>query len=181
MRDTMSTRRSSSTRQTKKNPNITYLTPPTPAPQEIIRLERGFTLDCIACSSISTDYSKTNPKVAPIIMPYNSQKDKHCNQYFRFHGVGKTLDQTGQSKGGCSIDGPVIDKFQARGAGFQYLSLRNQFGAGHSPETVNGHAQFMQGVAPIVGYNGLFGYRRNTPWLRQKTSPFGTSSTLKTH
>lgn len=99
-----------------------------------MRLERGFTLDCIACSSISTDYSKTNPKVAPIIMPYNSQRDRHCNEYFRFHGVNRTLNKTGQDKGGTSIDGPVIDQFQARGPGFQYLSLRNQFGAGHSPE-----------------------------------------------
>lgn len=32
--------------------------------------------------------------------------------------------------GGTSIDGPVLDYFHEQGTGYQYLSLRNQFGAG---------------------------------------------------
>lgn len=52
---------------------------------------------------------------------------------------------------------------------------------GHSGETTDGHAQFMQGVQPVIGYNGKFGYRRNTPWLRKDPSPFGTGSRSATH
>lgn len=37
----------------------------------------------------------------------------------------------GQNKGmGDSIEGPVMDRFHKDGAGYQYLSLRNQHGAG---------------------------------------------------
>ena len=53
--------------------------------------------------------------------------------------------------------------------------------SGHSRELVDGHAQFMQGVKPVVGYNGSFGYRRNVPWLRAVTSPFGASSRSPSH
>ena len=100
------------------------------------------------------------------------------------------------------------DRFCDSGAGFQYLSLRNQHGAGisvnlgsfsrtvyfqafvyltsynhagHSRQEVDGHAQFMQGIKPAMGYNGSFGYRRNTPWLRAEASPFGTASRSPTH
>ena len=31
---------------------------------------------------------------------------------------------------GDSIEGPVMDRFHESGAGYQYLSLRNQHGAG---------------------------------------------------
>lgn len=161
--------------------NKLYRTPPTPPPEELLLKERGFTLDNIACSSISTDYSKANPKLGPVVPPYNSQKDKHPGNYFRFHGVDKTLGKTEQDNGGCSIDGPVMDRFHTAGAGYQYITLRNQFGAGHSRENVDGHAQFMQGIKPVVGYNGKYGFRRNTPWLRTMPSPFGTASTSPTH
>lgn len=35
-----------------------------------------------------------------------------------------------QETPGTSIDGPVMDYFHEKGAGYQYLSMRNQFGAG---------------------------------------------------
>ncbi len=76
--------------------NKIYRTPPTPEPDEYLQREKAFTLDSIACSSISTDYSKANPKLGPVVPPYNSQKDKHVNQYFAFHGVNKTLEKTEQ-------------------------------------------------------------------------------------
>ena len=53
--------------------------------------------------------------------------------------------------------------------------------SGHSRELVDGHAQFMQGIKPAIGYNGDFGFRRNTPWLRQSPSPFGTASRSPAH
>ena len=63
---------------------------------------------------------------------------------------------------------------RSRDAMFRWL-------AGHSKETIDGHAQFMQGTRSFNGYNGLYGYRRNTPWLRTSASPFGTASASPTH
>lgn len=161
--------------------NKIYRTPSTPPPELLLVKEKGFVLDCNAASSISTDYSKTNPKLGPVIPPYNSQRDLHVEPYFQFQGVQKTLQRTKQDPPGCSIEGPVADYFNDRGTGYQYLSLRNNFGAGHSRELVDGHSQFMQGILPVNGYNGKFGYRRNTPWLRAEPSPFGTASRSATH
>lgn len=39
----------------------------------------------------------------------------------------------------------------------------------------------MQGIKPAIGYNGQYGFRRNTPWLRQSPSPFGTASRSPAH
>ncbi|KAL8592513.1 hypothetical protein ACOMHN_030198 [Nucella lapillus] len=168
---------SSSPRGTKSGRlNKIYRTPATPPPGAQRSKEKTFVLDCNAVSSVSCDYSRANPKLGPVIPPYNSQRDKHVNHYFTYHGVPRTLNYTGQSGGGCSIEGPVMDSFHTRGAGYQYLSLRNRFGAGHSRDIVDGHAQFMEGVKPVVGYNGRYGFRRNTPWLRKHPSPFFPNS-----
>ena len=61
------------------------------------------------------------------------------------------------------------------------LAIISYFFSGHSRELVDGHAQFMQGIKPAIGYNGDFGFRRNTPWLRQSPSPFGTASRSPAH
>lgn len=164
-----------------KRHNKLYRAPPTPPPVELLKEEKGFVLDCNAVSSISLDYSKANPKLGPVIPPYNSQKDGHVENYFNFHGVDRTLQKTGQENLGTSIDGRVMDYFEEKGAGYQYVSLRNEAGAGHSRELVDGHAQFMQGIKPAMGYNGEYGFRRNTPWLRQSPSPFGTASRSPAH
>lgn len=79
-----------------KRHNKLYRTPPTPPPEEMLKEEKGFILDCNAVSSIALDYSKANPKLGPVIPPYNSQKDVHVSNYFKFHGVDKTLEKTGQ-------------------------------------------------------------------------------------
>lgn len=164
-----------------KRHNKLYRTPPTPPPEELLIEEKGFVLDCNAVSSISSDFSKANPKLGPVIPPYNAQKDGHVSNYFKFQGVNKVLDKTGQTYPGTSIDGRVMDYFEEKGAGFQYVGLRNEAGAGHSRELVDGHAQFMQGIKPVHGYNGSYGFRRNTPWLRQTPSPFGTASRSPAH
>lgn len=161
--------------------NKLYRCPPTPTQDEQLRKEKSFVLDNNAVSSISADYNNANPKLGPAIPPYNGQRDSHTRRYFQFYGVDRTLTFYKQDTGGTSIDGPVVDRFQEIGAGYQYLSLRNQHGAGHSRQDVDGHAQFMQGIKPIVGYNGLFGYRRNTPWLRMAPSTFGVVSRSATH
>lgn len=168
-------------RQSNSRVNKIYRTPPTPPPGELMTKEKSFVLDCNAVSSISGDYSKANPKLGPVIPPYNSQNDRHVGQYFSFLGVNRTLRKTGQLVNGTSIEGPYVDKFAEEGKGYLYLSRRNQNGAGHSRETIDGHAQFMQGIKPVIGYNGKYGYRRNNPWLRALPSPFGTASTSPTH
>lgn len=43
---------------------------------------------------------------------------------------------------------------------------------GNSKEVIRGHSMFMENPKPIIGYHGLYGFRRNTPWLRQKPSVF---------
>ncbi|KAH0501104.1 60S ribosomal protein L23 [Microtus ochrogaster] len=45
---------------------------------------------------------------------------------------------------------------------------------GHSLQQVSGHDYYNANLKPITtGLNGRFGYRRNTPALRQRTSVFG--------
>ena len=81
---------------TKGRHNKLYRTPTTPPPEEFLEKEKGFTLDSIAVSSISTDYSRTNPKLGPVCPPFNAQNDKHTKPYFKYYGVGKVLEKTGQ-------------------------------------------------------------------------------------
>ena len=76
--------------------NKIYRTPPTPPPPVLLGKEKTFVLDCTAVSSISSDYSKANPKLGPVIPPYNAQRDGHVKPYFQFYGVDKTLKKTGQ-------------------------------------------------------------------------------------
>lgn len=76
--------------------NKIYRTPPTPTETQLLMKEKSFVLDCGATSSISRDYSTTNPKLGPVIPPYNSQRDKHVTNYFGFYGVNQTLKKTGQ-------------------------------------------------------------------------------------
>ncbi|XP_012943388.1 uncharacterized protein C17orf98 [Aplysia californica] len=162
--------------------NKIYRTPVTPTPDELLFKEKTFVLDCNATSSISRDYCKANPKLGPVIPPYNSQRDRHVGNYFRFYGVNSTLRRTGQLQPtSTSIEGPVLDRFHEKGAGFNYLSLRNQNGAGHSQDTIDGHAQFMQGIRCVSGYNGKYGFRRNTPWLRKTPTPFEPATIFPTH
>uniref|UniRef100_A0A0B6ZXA9 Uncharacterized protein n=1 Tax=Arion vulgaris TaxID=1028688 RepID=A0A0B6ZXA9_9EUPU len=170
----------SKTSKKKDRSNKIYRAPPTPPRTTLLLMEKSFVLDCNATSNISQDYSNTNPKLGPVIPPYNSQRDKHVGNYFRFYGVHRTLKKTGQhNENATSIEGSACDNFHQKGPGFKYLSLRNLCGAGHSQETIDGHAQFMQGIRGVSGYNGLYGFRRNTPWLRKTPTPFGTPAIMK--
>lgn len=47
-------------------------------------------------SNISSDFSKVNPKLGPVIPPYNAQKDIYVQKYFKFKGVKDTLKHTKQ-------------------------------------------------------------------------------------
>ena len=50
---------------------------------------------------------------------------------------------------------------------------------GHSTSQVGGHGLFMDNIHPLNGFNGSFGFRRNTPWLRNQPSVF--TGKLHTH
>ena len=71
--------------------NKLYRTPPTPTPEDLMNAEKTFVLDCQATSSISTDYSQANPKLGPVIPPYNGQRDSHTEGYFKFKTVPQSL------------------------------------------------------------------------------------------
>ncbi|CAL1537080.1 unnamed protein product [Lymnaea stagnalis] len=156
----------------KGRENKIYRTPATPPPDVQLFKEKSFVLDCNATSSICQDYCRVNPKLGRVIPPYNALRDKHVDNYFKCYGVNRTLRKNNQSSTSSSIEGPAVDRFYEQGPGYSYLSFRNQFGAGHSQETIDGHAQFMSGIRCVTGYNGRFGFRRNTPNLRNRPTPF---------
>ena len=76
--------------------NKLYRCPPTPPNPDLLAKEKGFVIDSVAVSSVSSDYSRCNPKLGPVIPPYNSHRDRHVQNYFGFVGVDKTLKKTGQ-------------------------------------------------------------------------------------
>ena len=88
--------KSKSAKSARSRANKIYRTPVTPTPDEQLTKEKTFVLDCNAASSISRDYCKANPKLGPVIPPYNAQRDKHVGNYFKFYGVDRTLKRTGQ-------------------------------------------------------------------------------------
>ncbi|KAM4706000.1 sperm microtubule associated protein 1 [Rhinophrynus dorsalis] len=146
---------------------------PSPSLAKLRDLEKRFVLDCVAVERISKDYSYSLPKLGSVIPPYNAQKDPHVSAYFQTRPVPPLLKKTGQSHGGTSTYGELADRFQFKGAAAHYLLTRNNNGAGHSAEYTRGHGLFLSSTNPVFGYNGQFGYRRNTPSLRRMPSPFG--------
>lgn len=161
--------------------NKIYRTPPTPEPKVLHVLEKQFTLDCIAVDTTSNDYAKVKPKLGQVTPPYNAQKDKGAKSYLEKAEVQKILKRNGQAPPGTAMEGPAIERFHESGAGYLYLYYRNQHGAGHSRDAIDGHGHFMSGVQPIRGYNGEHGYRRNNPKLRRVPSEFGVVTHLPIH
>uniref|UniRef100_H3B268 Uncharacterized protein n=2 Tax=Latimeria chalumnae TaxID=7897 RepID=H3B268_LATCH len=143
--------------------------------------EKQFVLDCVAVNSIAKDYNRSLPKLGSVIPPYNAQKDCYVTSYFRSKPIPPLLRKTGQSGGGTSTYGKLADLFQQKGAAALYIRTRNTTGAGHSADQVIGHRAFLASVKPVIGYNGLSGYRRNTPSLRYLPSPFGVATSIYLH
>lgn len=141
--------------------------------QELRQLEKAFVLDCVCVSTLSDDSGRANPKMATAIPPYNGQKDKLAGNYFKCPTVKKVLRKTEQDiNQGESLCGKQTDRFYYSGSMGTYIRLRNQNGAGNADDNVRGHGMFMESPKPIIGNHGLYGFRRNTPWLRQKPSVF---------
>ena len=90
--------------------NKIYRAPRTPPPEKIHEKEKGFVLDCKAVNSITRDYAQCNPKLGPTVPPYNSQLDKHVDNYYTYHGVPHTLKRTQQVRDICSNTSLNIDK-----------------------------------------------------------------------
>lgn len=154
----------------------TYRAPPTPTLEEQSDLEKSFKLDCVAVSNISLDYSRANPKMGTVIPPYNSLNDRSISDFVKGYGARDFLKRNNKTEAEHeSMAGKVHDDFFKSGAGYRYLSLRNQFGNGHHPETVDGHQRY-QAEQPrvMISYNNMNGYRRNIPKLR--TEPPSTFS-----
>ncbi|XP_078518460.1 sperm microtubule associated protein 1-like [Lissotriton helveticus] len=137
------------------------------------RKEREFILDGVAVGTHGSGYEKRQPKLWSGLPPYNSQRDPYLVDYFRKPFVREVLGKTEQNRGGTSVGGWLVDYFHMFGPSQKYLNRRNWIGAGHSLEQMSGHSYFLSEVRPITGYNGRYGYRRNTTPLRKKPSPFG--------
>ena len=147
--------------------------PPERSDAELRKLEKSFILDCVFVGTLSDDSGRANPKMATAIPPYNAQKDKFARGYFECPTVQKVLKKTGQDVNqGDSLCGRQMDRFYVTGSMGTNIHLRNQNGAGNCQEVIRGHSMFMENPKPIIGYHGLYGFRRNTPWLRQKPSVF---------
>ncbi|XP_072109932.1 sperm microtubule associated protein 1-like isoform X1 [Mobula birostris] len=163
---------------------------PSPPVEELRRREKAFLLDCVAVSSISREHSRSAPRAGSVIPPYNPQRDPHSAAYFRTRPLLPLLKKTGQAANGTSVHGVVVDRFQLFGAAACYLRERNKNGAestrslsitGHSADQVKGHSLFLTEIKPVFGYNGLYGYRRNTPTLRRLPSSFGVTTSSPIH
>ncbi|KAM5212311.1 sperm microtubule associated protein 1 [Hipposideros larvatus] len=138
-----------------------------------LRLEKNFVLDGVAVSTMARTYEHLRPKLWSAIPPYNAQQDYHACGYFKSRVVPPVLRKTHQDHGGTGRDGWIVDYFHIFGQGQRYLNRRNWAGAGHSLQQVMGHDYYNANVKNNRGFNGLFGYRRNTPALRQHPSVFG--------
>ncbi|XP_007909098.1 uncharacterized protein C17orf98 [Callorhinchus milii] len=145
---------------------------------ELLKREKGFVLDGIATSFLAQGYNKVNPKLSDVIPPYNPQKDPYAKNRFESKEMREFLKKTNQMDGGSSSGGWVVDYFYKYGPVQFYLAKRNAAGAGHSFEAIGAHRQYLSDVKPMVGYSGRFGYRRTTPWLREKSSSFGEVTNL---
>ncbi|XP_022795125.1 uncharacterized protein C17orf98-like [Stylophora pistillata] len=146
--------------------------PPPLTQEQKLKKEKGFVLDALAVSTLSDDSGRANPKMATAIPPYNAQKDRHSKGYFEKPDVKKLLKKTDQEYPGDSIAGKQMDKFYDKGMMGDYIWHRNTAGAGHSTSQVGGHGLFMENISPLNGFNGCFGFRRNTPSLRTHPSVF---------
>ncbi|KAM4031615.1 sperm microtubule associated protein 1 isoform 1-T1 [Anomaloglossus baeobatrachus] len=152
---------------------------PSPEKQWREGREKGFILDGNAMASLGC--GKRMPRLWGTLPPYNAQLDPHTLSYFWSPYVQALLKKTGQGNGGTSAHGWIVDYNNIFGTEQIYLNKRNWSGAGHSRTLFSGHSSFLSSVRPPIGYNGRFGYRRNTPSLRSKSSCFGEISPFSFH
>ncbi|XP_043944252.1 uncharacterized protein C17orf98-like isoform X2 [Protopterus annectens] len=144
--------------------------------------EQGFVLDGIAVSTNSASYQHCNPKQYSGIPPYIAMKDPHCKQHFKKATMFPPNAKNYQTRFGTSASGWSSDYFQNHGPCQRQLKSRNEAGTGYSSEQNDGHVAFMaKNIRKVVSANGRYGYRRNTPSLRNETSKFGEVTPFPLH
>ncbi|XP_003771927.1 uncharacterized protein C17orf98-like [Sarcophilus harrisii] len=151
-----------------------------PSASELRRREKGFILDCIAVDKLEKGTHGLLPEYS-IIPRYSAQKDPHLVDHLatkessQFHWGKDPLSKLlmihkEEEEARKDIIGPMA----------LHLRRRNRPGAGHSVEEVQGHDFLFSSLKPVPGYNGVLGYRRNCPKLRNMPSSFGIITPLET-
>ena len=87
----------------KALPRCIEFGPPEMTPEEKEKAEKGFILDGVAVATFSDDSGHASPKLSTAIPPYNAQKDKHTQGYFKTKDVTRTLRKTNMVKHYISI------------------------------------------------------------------------------
>ncbi|KAM4622283.1 sperm microtubule associated protein 1 [Discoglossus pictus] len=141
--------------------------------------EKNFILDGEAVGTRA--FATALPRLWGTIPPYNAQSHQHARRYFQSPPVQVLLKKTGEYNGGTSAGGWIVDYHHIYGPEQRYLNRRNWNGAGHSESFSSGHSSFLTDIRPFDGYNGRFGYRRNLPSLREKSSCFGEVTPFYLH
>merc|ERR1719204_288988 len=139
--------------ETKKKKKPQFVGFPPLRPPQRAKLEKEFTLDCIAVGNLSdTSKNKTNPCVQVTVPLYNPQMDRGCKNYFGFKGIKKLLERTEESRPGTTQYGRVYDTLIRNSHANTYLTLRNKHGAGNDVETVAGHysSPYFQNAKPVT-------------------------------
>ena len=78
----------------KALPRCIEFGPPELSPEAKKKAEKGFILDGVAVATFSDDSGHASPKLSTAIPPYNAQKDKHAQSYFKSKDVVRTLKKT---------------------------------------------------------------------------------------
>uniref|UniRef100_A0A8C7L757 Uncharacterized protein n=1 Tax=Oncorhynchus kisutch TaxID=8019 RepID=A0A8C7L757_ONCKI len=120
--------------------------------------EQKFVLDCIAVSSVALGYEHMRPRLWSVLPGYDARNDPHAARYTTTPSVQRVPKKTTPVTG--------------------ILSLHR---TGHSREQVSNHSGLMSDIKPLIGYNGQFGFRRNTPNLRRNPSSFGEVTMFQLH
>ncbi|XP_042169864.1 uncharacterized protein C17orf98 homolog [Oncorhynchus tshawytscha] len=152
--------------------------------------EQKFVLDCIAVSSIALGYEHMRPRLWSVLPGYDARNDPHAARYTTTPSVQRVPKKTTPSVQRVPqkttpsvrrVPQKTENKELKSAAAQKSLDLRNTSGAGHSREQVSNHSGLMSDNKPLIGYNGRFGFRRNTPNLRRNPSSFGEVTTFQLH
>uniref|UniRef100_A0A8K9WMW2 Uncharacterized protein n=1 Tax=Oncorhynchus mykiss TaxID=8022 RepID=A0A8K9WMW2_ONCMY len=142
--------------------------------------EQKFVLDCIAVSSVALGYEHMRPRLWSVLPGYDARNDPHAARYTTTPSVQRVPQKTTPSVYMGFIIYTGFTSVGLHGIHNQY-SILSLHRTGHSREQVSNHSGLMSDIKPLIGYNGRFGFRRNTPNLRRNPSSFGEVTTFQLH